>query len=423
MTLHVMCENCPEITFETQRLQHTDPFFHSLEIWISYRHNFHISRSSILCAPTNMTSAKLSSKTKFRKQPLPVSQFKPKAKQKTQAQSSMNENFKPPHQETPFPDLPVLLLSFDNSTHQRQTLSRIAAFYEHKTYQGIYIPLDDGRCKGLGHGYLGYNLPATAIKSWAQVLAYSVVKANESKEENWTKEETHQGRREREWRHKGKGYGGWRDMCNEGEIWLLEMLKMKGWLNIDAIIRQANQPTSEISSFDAQIDTSKRRNGERKSTGAGSDGYLVSYVSSSPLTKIHELQHALYHFSPSLRECTASLFNSNEILEKRQKERIRWELGRRGYIKNVWLDEFQAYAVRMYHGDTDGFGNEMLDAVVRRVGALIEKFCTKEVEMRDGGNFSEVDEKTRDGLGTCGSSRKTERQVGAISKASRSKQP
>jgi hypothetical protein len=118
----------------------------------------------------------------------------------------------------------------------------------------------------------------------------------------------------------------------------------------------------------------------------------------------------------------ASLFNSNETLEKRQKERIRWELGRRGYIKNVWLDEFQAYAVGMYHGDTDGFRNEMLDAVVRRVGALIEKFGTNEVEMRDGGNFSD-DEKTSDGLGSCGSSRKTERQVGTISKASRSKQP
>src|SRR6266536_1885811 len=335
-------------------------------------------KSLDLYAKFNMPPSKSSSKAASRKQPQPVPQSKLKTKQKIQVQSSINQSFKAPEQEIPYPHLPVILLEFDNDAHQRQALARIAAFYEHKTYKGSFIELGDERCKELGVGYEGFNCPVTAIENWVRTLACSVRDGNWSKAEVMTKQEKEQRKKERESSHKRKGFGGWRDMCNEGEAWLLETLKMKGWVNIDAVFRPANQPTREASSFTAHVTINKPRNVKPKSTGT-SDGYLVSYLTTSLLTEIHELQHALYHFCPALQEYTTSLFNSNEILDKKQRERIRWELERRGYVEKVWMDEFQAYAVGMYHGDPDGFGNEILDRVCRRVGALIGKFCGEQI--------------------------------------------
>jgi hypothetical protein len=53
-------------------------------------------------------------------------------------------------------------------------------------------------------------------------------------------------------------------------------------------------------------------------------------------------------------------------------------LARRGYAEEVYMDEFQAYAVGSYKGDGDGFGKSV-DGIVREEGRNIGKYCQENI--------------------------------------------
>ena len=68
--------------------------------------------------------------------------------------------------------------------------------------------------------------------------------------------------------------------------------------------------------------------------------YTISYVKGDILTKMHELRHAMYFFDPEYRKEVNKLWLSLSCEDRNIIEKF---LGKCGYNKKVFLDEFQAY--------------------------------------------------------------------------------
>ncbi len=68
--------------------------------------------------------------------------------------------------------------------------------------------------------------------------------------------------------------------------------------------------------------------------------YTIGYIRGDTLTKMHELRHAIYFFDADYRARVQKMWNSLKCEDKIAIEKF---LGRCGYKKEVFLDEFQAY--------------------------------------------------------------------------------
>lgn len=206
--------------------------------------------------------------------------------------------FTPPRVSTPYPHLPILLLSFQTQEQQSLSLRRIAAFYESSDtdIKGVYLPLSDPRCESLCRHYLGFNFPISAIEEWLASLISSISVEKQDPRK-------------------------WRDELHDGEKWLVETLQQRKWIDIEEIMSLA-QGSVEIRST---LEPSK-------------DLYLISHLSGQTQAVTHELQHAFYHLSPSLRTLTDQLFTQH--LSPKQQQIVIADLARRGYSEDAYMDEY-----------------------------------------------------------------------------------
>lgn len=282
-----------------------------------------------------------------------------------------------PERIIPCPHLPVLILQFSSYAQQSEALRRIAAFYESKEFRRVYIPLSDSRCDRLCKYYEGFNFPVANVEHWFRALCKHVSQSSQGDGTSWQKE------------------------CNQEELWLLETLRDQGWLDHTKIAK-ATLTDRQASMFDefsqwtpkltAEVDSITARNEIQlptphisprlahtevmtaDKTESSMTPYIISQLPGVTHTTIHELQHAFWHFSPTLRDFVQELFHNPQYLNKKQRNAILFDLKQRKYAEDVYMDEFQAYAVGIFKGDRDSFGKQV-DEQMKAMGKAIDKFC------------------------------------------------
>jgi len=69
--------------------------------------------------------------------------------------------------------------------------------------------------------------------------------------------------------------------------------------------------------------------------------YTIAYVEKDIMTKIHELRHAKFYFDSNYRSDVQNIWESFSNEDRTTIEKF---LGKCGYKKEFFLDEFQSYA-------------------------------------------------------------------------------
>ncbi|KAK0544042.1 enhancer of mRNA decapping [Tilletia horrida] len=251
---------------------------------------------------------------------------------------------------------PILVLLFSSKPAQLDALARIETFYEGKgegssdssQQQMGYLSSDKVREMGACSNYVAFNFTVEAVRTWLGLMWEATADARSTGPAAGPGSEAPAvgDRTERDGRDADEQVFWWDSHCTVQERHLLRLLHSTGCL--DHLPFGPSHPSAasikdgeESDPQRAQTTTAPAPQEVNPNPNQPTPTYLISALSSQSFDLTHERLHALFHLSPTYAQRATELYHTQ--LSAKIRSAIEWDLSARGYRKEMYADEWQAY--------------------------------------------------------------------------------
>ncbi|KAK0556343.1 enhancer of mRNA decapping [Tilletia horrida] len=252
---------------------------------------------------------------------------------------------------------PLLVLLFSSKPAQLDALARIETYYEgnvDKRAGEAYLSWEVVKGSGACANYTAFNFTVRAVREWLGLMwrelegrgGLAPAEAVEGRQESEQALPKREGGEEVDKSEvapeppdavEDKEKDWWEDECSVQERHLLRLLKSLGCLDALPFAPHNAAPRPDASATASPPESAAEAH---PIPATAPPTYLISALASQSSDLTHERLHALFHLSPSYASTSADLFDS---LSPKVRAAVEWDLAARGYRREMYADEWQAY--------------------------------------------------------------------------------